>query len=85
LLCIFIIIIFFIINRVDSTKEIIDIQLKKNDSGYYLIVLGKNGERISNYVVELEMVHIFVKNAIKSTLQTDQNGIIELGYVKSII
>jgi len=66
-------------NEIDSTDEIIDIQLKKNDSGYYLIVLGKNGEKISNYVVELEMNHIFVSKQIKATLQTDENGIIELG------
>ncbi|KAL6589021.1 hypothetical protein U3516DRAFT_675727 [Neocallimastix sp. 'constans'] len=69
----------FNFNEIDSHDEFIDIQLKKNNSGYYLIVLGKNGEVISNYVVLLKMEHIFVKKIMDTTLQTDENGIIELG------
>jgi len=47
--------------------------------GYYLYLHGKNGEGISNYVVELEMNQLFVVNPIKCTLQTNEDGIIELG------
>ncbi|ORX45405.1 hypothetical protein BCR36DRAFT_333217 [Piromyces finnis] len=77
----------FKFNGIDIMNEITDIQLKKNSSGYYLIALGKNGERIPNYVAELKLEHIFVKELITSTLQTDQNGIIELGklpYIKTL-
>ncbi|KAI9304785.1 hypothetical protein BJ944DRAFT_240240 [Cunninghamella echinulata] len=59
-------------------------QLRKNNTEYLLNVFGKNGEPLKQRSVQLNFDHKMLYSAISITMQTDDNGIINLGQLDNI-
>ncbi|CAO3639136.1 unnamed protein product [Cunninghamella echinulata] len=59
-------------------------QLRKNNTEYLLNVYGKNGEPLKQRSVQLNFDHKMLYSAINITMQTDNNGIINLGQLDNI-
>jgi hypothetical protein len=61
---------------------------KMTNNKYHVYVFGKNGEYKKNYNLTVWLDHVFLKDPVEVQLQTNENGIIDLGEldnIKSII
>ncbi|MCH2205497.1 MAG: hypothetical protein MK132_06475 [Lentisphaerales bacterium] len=58
--------------------------LRENDKGYYLEILGRNGEPQKSLAVNLSLTHALIKNSLHFTLKTNNQGIAFLGKLKDI-
>lgn len=74
----------FDLNQLNNGPTIKNAFLKQSDKGYFIEVLGRNGEVQKNAVVNLSLNHKFLKKAIRHTLKTNENGSIFLGKLKDI-
>jgi hypothetical protein len=69
----------------EQTAETASIQLKVTpDMKYLVYALGKNGEPKSGYEVEFQFKNVYLPNAITQILQTNDEGVIELGELSDI-
>lgn len=57
---------------------------KTSDNKYYIQVFGKNGEYKKDFKLKVNFSHSFVNTQIVAQLQTNENGIVELGELKDI-
>ena len=58
--------------------------LRQDEKGYYLEVLGRNGEPQKNLTVNLRLVHALIYDSLHFTLQTNEQGTVFLGKLKDI-
>eukprot|EP01119_Soliformovum_irregulare_P003284 TRINITY_DN1364_c0_g1_i10.p1 TRINITY_DN1364_c0_g1~~TRINITY_DN1364_c0_g1_i10.p1 ORF type:complete len:2094 (-),score=587.98 TRINITY_DN1364_c0_g1_i10:49-6330(-) len=72
------------INSIDSTSEIGDIHLIRNEQGYAALFLGKTGDIKAKRVVTCQIRHNLVNQTISQILQTDDNGMIFLGHLENV-
>ncbi|CAO3598460.1 unnamed protein product [Absidia cylindrospora] len=70
--------------KTPSQDEITTTQLRASTSGYFVCVLGKNGEPHKRQVLDLSFKHIFTHKDIQVTMETDDNGHISLGGLDQI-
>jgi len=68
-----------IVNTRASTAQIADFYLTRIASGYSIEVLGRNGEKLSQLPVSIELKIRGLRNRVSARLATDTNGRIELG------
>ncbi|ORZ18099.1 hypothetical protein BCR42DRAFT_413153 [Absidia repens] len=67
-----------------NQDEITTTQLRANTSGYFVCVVGKNGEPHKRHVLDLSFKHILTHKEIDVTMQTDENGHITLGALDQV-
>ena len=72
------------INRIDQSDEIQDVHLLRSGADYLLEVRGKSGENRPNQAVALQLKSRFLKNPIKTNLQSNSEGVVELGDLAGI-
>jgi len=72
------------INIHQETDELVSIYLKPSQDGYYIYVLGKNGEPKSKIRVNVNLQPKFYHDSIYETLETDEDGKITLGKLENI-
>ncbi len=75
----------FALNHIDKTEQIEAVHLSRADGEYLLEVLGKTGERLSGRPVNLVFKHRDFKDEVHQTLQTDADGVVDLGELKDIV
>ncbi|KAI7875308.1 hypothetical protein K492DRAFT_211014 [Lichtheimia hyalospora FSU 10163] len=69
----------------NATDSITSAYLRiKNDGEYIIQMLGRNGEPQKGVVVNLGLQHSMVEETINVNLQSDQQGVVELGKLKHI-
>ena len=66
-------------NGIDKSDTIEDIHLLPTKAGYFLEVLGKNGERRPRQPVRIKVLKSEFKNAVVAELQSDADGLVGLG------
>ena len=74
----------FEINGIDTTAATGCPLLGRNDAGYVLDVLGKNGEPKVDRPIRIELFHSDFADSITTTLKTDAQGRITLGPLPGI-
>lgn len=74
----------FEINEIDKSKEIQDLHLVPTTAGYYLEVLGKSGEVRPSQSVRIEMNVNGFTQTVYTDLQSNDDGLIELGLLKNV-
>lgn len=74
----------FTINQIDQTEKIEDVHLGLHAEGYFLDVLGKSGERRAHRPVQLTIKHRDFREAVDVTLQSNENGRVQLGALEEI-
>lgn len=75
----------FTINNIDKTNYVCDMHLCKCSSGYIFNLLGKSGEPRPDTPVSFSFTNPGFSNTIDITLQTDENGKIDLGMLDEIV
>lgn len=73
----------FEMDRLNSISSRFNLK-RTYDNNYQIQVFGKNGEPTSGCKVKLWLKHLFQIRVIDVELQTDDNGIIELGELQHI-
>ncbi|MGE0085880.1 MAG: hypothetical protein AB7S75_15845 [Desulfococcaceae bacterium] len=74
----------YTINSIDETEAVRDMYLSRTDKGYFLEILGKNGEAVPDRPVQIECQHRFFRDSVHTVLQSDAKGRIQLGDLKDI-
>ena len=72
------------VNQIDQTDEIKDIHLVPHQEGYSLEVLGKTGEPRARQAIALALATDQVAKPVRTTLQSDENGMVFLGQLKNV-
>jgi len=75
----------FQLNQLDATAKIEDLHFIRAPEGYFLRLLGKNGDPKSDRPVNLELKHRDFVNPVNVSLQTDTEGRVALGTLNDII
>lgn len=75
----------FMLNRINTTDNVLDLHLSRVESGYVLDVLGKSGERMPDRPVTLSLKHRDFKERVHAVVQSDANGRIDLGMLEDIV
>lgn len=75
----------FSVNSIDKTLSVEDLHLSRQDSGYLLELLGKNGESNPNRPVNIELKHRYFTETVHASLQTDDGGRVDLGRLEGIL
>ncbi len=71
-------------NLLDPTTKTASPLLTRTKNGYEIHVLGKNGEAIPDYVMDLQFSHRHFSSPYETRLKTDAHGIVFLGPLKGI-
>ncbi|MFT7486902.1 MAG: hypothetical protein ACI9F9_002759, partial [Candidatus Paceibacteria bacterium] len=74
----------FQLNAVDSTAETQSSVLERDATGFFVDVLGKNGEPQVGRVVEFQLTHRGFRDTYNVHLQTDDSGRIRLGALDGV-
>ena len=74
----------YAVNGVDRTEAVDDLHFRRTDGGYWLELLGKNGEPKAGRPVHVELKHRAFRDTVHAALQTDAAGRIELGRLPDI-
>ncbi len=74
----------FTINQIDATEQILCPLLGHDSAGYFIDVLGKNGEAGAGHPVTVTLTHRDYTNSMKVHLKTDEAGRIRLGPLPKI-
>ena len=74
----------YTLNEIDGTAFVRDLFLSRADKGYFLEILGKNGEPVPDSPVQMECRHRFFRDSVHTVLQSDAKGRIHLGDLKDI-
>lgn len=72
------------INQIDGSDEIQDAHLLRSGSDFLFEIRGKSGELRNNQAVLVELKSQFVTQTIRVSLQSDENGIVQLGTLSGI-
>ena len=72
-------------NEIDKSDTIEDIHLLPTKAGYFLEVLGKNGEPRPQQPVRIKIMKSEFKNAIVADLQSDADGLVGLGPLTEVV
>jgi hypothetical protein len=73
------------LNEIDRTDKIEDLHLSAFEGKFTLFVLGKTGEAKIARPVQLVIKHRDFKEVVHATLQTDQQGRVELGELADVV
>jgi len=74
----------FSFNQIDATAETSTPMLVRTSAGYAVDLRGKSGELQTGRVCRLELFHRDYTEPVKVSLQTDEEGRIELGRLRGI-
>ncbi|HEX6810547.1 MAG TPA: hypothetical protein VF384_02885, partial [Planctomycetota bacterium] len=74
----------FTLNGQDLTAETGSVMLVRTSSGYALDLRGKNGEPRTGRTCQLQLAHRDYTDPVEVTLQSDENGRIDLGALPRI-
>ncbi|KYQ94471.1 hypothetical protein DLAC_04770 [Tieghemostelium lacteum] len=69
----------FTVGTINESNQTNEIYFKKDNQGFKLCLYGKGGEPIPNQTLNLEFRHWCLNESTYINLQTDKNGIIDLG------
>ncbi len=72
-------------NGIDKSDTIEDIHLLPTKAGYFLEILGKNGERRAGQPVRIKVLTGDFKNPIVADLQSDVDGLVALGPLTNVV
>ncbi len=72
-------------NGIDKSDTIEDIHLLPTEAGYFLEVLGKNGERRPGQPVRIKVLKSEFKNQVVADLQSDADGLVGLGPLAEVV
>jgi len=72
-------------NGIDKSDTIEDVHLLPTESGYFLEILGKNGERRSGHPVRIKVLKSEFKNPVIADLQSDADGLVGLGTLAGVV
>lgn len=72
-------------NGIDKSDTIEDIHLLPTKAGYFLEILGKNGERRAGQPVRIKVLTGDFKNPILADLQSDVDGLVALGPLTNVV
>ncbi len=72
------------INQIDKTESIQDVHLVPAQGGYWLEVRGKSGELRAKQPIQVALKHHDFKQPVNASLQSDQNGVVNLGPLAGI-
>lgn len=72
------------VNQIDSTDQIQDVHLLQSGENHQLAVRGKSGEPRPRQAVLVKLKSRFVKQPVNVSLQTDADGMIDLGSLGGI-
>jgi hypothetical protein len=67
------------VNGIDTTEKIENLFLRHTAKGYFLELLGRNGEPLAGRPVRIKLKNHFVRDDVDVTLKTDLKGRITLG------
>ena len=74
----------FSINSMDQSDVIQDVHLVPTNRGYFLEILGKSGETRSKQAVRVSMKMEDFNSEVHVDLQSDENGLVELGPLANV-
>ena len=74
----------FKVNEIDATPAVWDLFLTHEEGDYRVEARGKNGELLSGRPAQLRFKHLYFRDPVEVTLQTDSNGRIQLGPLTDI-
>ncbi|MFP4349350.1 MAG: hypothetical protein ACLFQY_13765 [Desulfococcaceae bacterium] len=74
----------FKVNEIDATPAVWDLFLTHEEGEYRVEARGKNGELLSGRPVQFRFKHLYFRDPVEVTLQTDSNGRIQLGPLADI-
>ncbi len=74
----------YAVNQIDNSPATYVPHLKRIDDGYRLALRGKTGEARANQSVLLTLKHRLFTRPVQVSLQSDENGQIELGLLSDI-
>lgn len=72
-------------NGIDKSDTIEDIHLLPTKAGYFLEILGKNGERRAGQPVRIKVSTSEFKNPVVADLQSDGDGLVGLGPLTNVV
>ncbi|MGB2500164.1 MAG: hypothetical protein ACPIA2_10725 [Mariniblastus sp.] len=72
-------------NGIDKSDTIEDVHLLPTESGYFLEILGKNGERRPGQPVRIKVSKSEFKNPVIADLQSDADGLVGLGRLAGVV
>lgn len=72
------------VNGIDAGPEIEDLFLRRAAEGFFLAVLGKNGEAVAGRAVSMSLKHALFRDPVAVNLRTDAQGRIALGRLPGI-
>ncbi|KAI7872019.1 hypothetical protein BDF14DRAFT_1755353 [Spinellus fusiger] len=67
-----------------NEKALAQVYLRIKEGSYYLLSLGKNGDPWKHQTYTVRLKHTFLHESINVTMQTDDEGVIQLGSLESI-
>ncbi|CAO3614855.1 unnamed protein product [Cunninghamella blakesleeana] len=73
-----------LVSNTSASDDIANYQLRKINNDYYFNIIGKNGEPLQKRSVEIMFHHKMLQGTIDITMQTDNNGVINLGSLKNV-
>ncbi len=74
----------FVLNQIDPTDKFEDVHLHCHRGDYILDVLGKTGEARPHRPVRVSLKHRDFRDAVDVSLQSDENGRVQMGQLPGI-
>ena len=74
----------FEVNGIDATAETSTPMLLRTTAGYVVELRGKSGEPQAGRVCHLQLHHRDYRDQVRVSLQTDQNGRVQLGHLHGV-
>ena len=75
----------FQVNQIEATSQIGDAHLAWISGRHLIALLGRSGEPLADRAVHVELKHRDFKQPIRANLQTDANGVVQLGELQDIV
>lgn len=72
------------VNQIDRSDEIADVHLLRSGALAFLEVRGLSGETRSRVAVQLELKHRLFTQSVNATVQSNPDGVIELGALEGV-
>ncbi|MCA9262945.1 MAG: hypothetical protein KDA60_03820, partial [Planctomycetales bacterium] len=72
------------INEIDRTPQVSDVHLFQASDRYYVECLGKTGEALAARPVRVRLAHRDFNSPIDASLQTNDQGVVDLGPLEDI-
>ncbi|MCA9173525.1 MAG: hypothetical protein KDB14_03480, partial [Planctomycetales bacterium] len=74
----------YTLNQIETTAQIADVHLAWVNNQYSVSLLGRTGEPLPDRAVRVELKHRDYRSTVKVTLQTDEQGAVQLGALPEI-